>query len=109
MNYYKNELAKLGGQIKVKFESSDGDTRWLNINNESINEIIEFLNNQGIYTMQHPDGDMFIVNKWETANKGFIVVWDEIGGHSEASLEYIAECKKVNNSDLIELYNKLYK
>ena len=41
--YYKDQLAKLSGDIKVKFTSSDGLTNWLNINLDSIEEIEHFL------------------------------------------------------------------
>ena len=43
------------------------------------------------------------------ANKGFIMVWDDIGGHSEASIHYINECKVIEDKNLVNKYINLYK
>ena len=49
MNYYRKELAKLGivegheTAAKVQITSEDGKTNWLDLNPESIPELIEFL------------------------------------------------------------------
>jgi hypothetical protein len=40
-----------------------------------------------------------------------VEVWDEIGGHSRASLDYIAECEVVSTEKgrkLISKYNSIY-
>lgn len=47
--------------------------------------------------------DIFIVNLDEKANSGFIVVWDNIGGHSEACLEYVNKSRNFNNKELLEI------
>lgn len=44
-NYYKNQLSRIGHEnITIKFTGPLDVTEWMNINNESINIIIEFLN-----------------------------------------------------------------
>jgi hypothetical protein len=43
MTYYKDQLAKLSGDIQVKFTSSDGSTNYMNLNLDSIKEIEHFL------------------------------------------------------------------
>ncbi len=43
-NYYKKQLKKLGdSNIKIKITSNDGDTNFMDLNNESIKEVVEFL------------------------------------------------------------------
>ena len=42
-DYYKKQLEKLSGDLSVKFFSESGDTKILNVNNDSINAIIAFL------------------------------------------------------------------
>jgi hypothetical protein len=42
-NYYSKELERLSGDVKVKFYSDSGDTKTLNINDESIDSIIDYL------------------------------------------------------------------
>jgi len=42
--YYEQELKKLSGNIKVKFYSGGGNTNHMNINTDSIEAIIDFLN-----------------------------------------------------------------
>ena len=43
-NYYSKELDKLhANSVLVKFDSDNGATKWMNINEDSIEAIIAFL------------------------------------------------------------------
>ena len=43
-NYYKTQLKKLSDtNLKIKIISDNGDTNFMDLNNESAKEIIEFL------------------------------------------------------------------
>lgn len=56
---------------------------------------------------KHGD-DLFLVFPDRVANAGYIEIWAQFEGHSEAVLEYVQEAEQVNAPELIELYIKLY-
>lgn len=42
-NYYEKQLQKLGGNVKVKFTSDNGETNYLDLNDESCKAIAKLL------------------------------------------------------------------
>lgn len=61
-----------------------------------------------LYSIVDKDGNKSIVNTDLVANDGFVPVWDHIGGHSEAFIDYIKECETIDDVDYINTYKKLY-
>lgn len=60
-----------------------------------------------IYVVIDKEKNKSIVNdNMSTSNK--VCFWDEIGGHSEGSVEYLKECKKINDAEYLNRYIKLY-
>lgn len=52
MSYYSNQLSELTGQISVKFFGAEGSTKQMDVNNESIDIFINYL--QGLKRELNP-------------------------------------------------------
>lgn len=52
--------------------------------------------------------DIFIVNLDEKANMGYVVAWDNIGGHSEADVSYIRLSHNLKDKNLANEAKRKY-
>lgn len=60
-----------------------------------------------IYVVIDKEKNKSIVNDNMSA-AAKVCFWDDIGGHSEGSKEYLKECEKINDAEYLNRYIKLY-